>query len=92
MQMPKFNNVLFFRRRIDETQAYKISSFDSETRLHSVDPYAQSVQPGELTLEESANGGLGRHLGIVSTTFLVYVRCRDFLLASCKSQADAVAS
>ncbi|OIW23525.1 high affinity methionine permease [Coniochaeta ligniaria NRRL 30616] len=32
------------------------------------------VQPGELTLEESANGGLGRHLGLFSTTFLIVGR------------------
>ncbi|KAH8911738.1 high affinity methionine permease [Coniochaeta sp. PMI_546] len=34
----------------------------------------QPIQPGELTLEESANGGLGRHLGLFSTTFLIVGR------------------
>ena len=32
----------------------------------------RAVQPGELTLEEDAAGGLGRHLGLFSTTFLMY--------------------
>ena len=32
-----------------------------------------TVQPGELTLEQDAAGGLGRHLGLSSTTFLMYV-------------------
>jgi hypothetical protein len=31
----------------------------------------QTIQPGELSLEESANGGMGRHLGLFSTTFLM---------------------
>ncbi|KAM0747479.1 amino acid transporter [Meredithblackwellia eburnea MCA 4105] len=32
------------------------------------------VQPGTLSLEEDAAGGLGRHLGVFSTTFLVIGR------------------
>ena len=32
----------------------------------------RAVQPGELTLEEDAAGGMGRHLGLFSTTFLMY--------------------
>ena len=35
------------------------------------DLITQPVNPGELTLEETAKGGLGRHLGVFSTTFLV---------------------
>lgn len=31
------------------------------------------VQPGDLTLEQDTAGGLGRHLGLFSTTFLMYV-------------------
>ncbi|KAI1413048.1 high affinity methionine permease [Hypoxylon sp. FL1857] len=34
----------------------------------------QDIQAGELTLEEAAHGGLGRHLGLVSTTFLIIGR------------------
>lgn len=32
-----------------------------------------TVQPGDLTLEQDTAGGLGRHLGLFSTTFLMYV-------------------
>jgi len=31
------------------------------------------LEPGELIFEEDTTGGLGRHLGLVSTTFLMYV-------------------
>jgi hypothetical protein len=31
----------------------------------------RDAQAGELTLDETAAGGLGRHLGLFSTTFLV---------------------
>ncbi|KAI0835651.1 amino acid permease-domain-containing protein [Hypoxylon sp. FL0890] len=34
----------------------------------------QDIQTGELTLDEAAHGGLGRHLGLVSTTFLIIGR------------------
>ncbi|SLM34620.1 high affinity methionine permease [Lasallia pustulata] len=34
----------------------------------------RAVQPGELTLEEDTAGGLGRHLGLFSTTFLIIGR------------------
>ena len=30
-----------------------------------------ALQPGELSFSEASAGGLGRHLGLVSTTFLV---------------------
>ena len=30
-----------------------------------------TVQPGELSFEEDTAGGLGRHLGLFSTTFLM---------------------
>lgn len=37
-----------------------------------VEPAADRiVEPGELTFEEDTSGGLGRHLGLVSTTFLM---------------------
>ncbi len=35
--------------------------------------YDQKLEAGELSLQEATNGGLGRHLGIVSTTFLMSV-------------------
>lgn len=31
----------------------------------------KDAQAGELTLDETASGGLGRHLGVFSTTFLM---------------------
>ncbi|KAI9689679.1 MAG: hypothetical protein M1820_010108 [Bogoriella megaspora] len=34
----------------------------------------QPVRAGELTTEEAVNGGMGRHLGLVSTTFLIIGR------------------
>ncbi|KAL9093855.1 MAG: hypothetical protein Q9165_003778 [Trypethelium subeluteriae] len=34
----------------------------------------QPIQAGELTTEEVTSGGLGRHLGLVSTTFLIIGR------------------
>lgn len=43
---------------------------DSDVDVTVID---QPVQPGELTLDEAARGGLGRHLGLFSTTFLMYV-------------------
>jgi hypothetical protein len=33
----------------------------------------KDAQAGELSLDETASGGLGRHLGLFSTTFLMYV-------------------
>ncbi|KAI9820101.1 MAG: hypothetical protein M1832_003808 [Thelocarpon impressellum] len=33
-----------------------------------------TLHPGRLTLEEDASGGLGRHLGLFSTTFLIIGR------------------
>lgn len=33
-----------------------------------------AVQAGELHADEVAAGGLGRHLGLFSTTFLMYVK------------------
>ncbi len=34
---------------------------------------ARNIQPGNLKLEEDAAGGLGRHLGLFSTTLLMLV-------------------
>lgn len=39
---------------------------------NDVEPDADAiVQPGELSFEEDTSGGLGRHLGLFSTTFLM---------------------
>lgn len=39
-----------------------------------------TIQPGDLSLEEDTAGGLGRHLGLFSTTFLMcVVRSSSFL-------------
>ncbi|KAH8816509.1 high affinity methionine permease [Xylogone sp. PMI_703] len=39
------------------------------------DPVAdRAVAPGELTYEEDVKGGMGRHLGLTSTTFLIIGR------------------
>ena len=39
----------------------------------------RAVVPGELSFEEANAGGMGRHLGLFSTTLLMYVpgRSRD---------------
>ena len=37
-----------------------------------------AVQPGELSLEEDTAGGMGRHLGLFSTTFLMYETWLDY--------------
>lgn len=36
-------------------------------------PSDELLQPGDMTFEESTSGGMGRHLGLVSTTFLMSV-------------------
>ncbi len=33
-----------------------------------------SSEPGSVLMDEDATGGLGRHLGLCSTTFLMWVR------------------
>ena len=33
---------------------------------------AHQLHPGELSFEDDVAGGLGRHLGVTSTTFLMY--------------------
>lgn len=45
------------------------NSLDGQEVEHDTD---ESVQPGELTLEEDTAGGMGRHLGLFSTTLLMY--------------------
>jgi hypothetical protein len=47
----------------------------SERKLSSDGPhndtFGHAVQVGELTFEEDTAGGMGRHLGITSTTLLM---------------------
>ncbi|CAK7234634.1 hypothetical protein SEUCBS140593_009009 [Sporothrix eucalyptigena] len=45
-----------------------------EVEIVDQQPVLQSAEAGELTLDESANGGMGRHLGLFSTTFLIVGR------------------
>ena len=40
---------------------------------------SHGLHPGELSLEEDVAGGLGRHLGVTSTTFLMCDQVRTFL-------------
>lgn len=50
-----------------------------EVGVTSITPAAEEpvadalVGPGELTFEEDTAGGMGRHLGLFSTTALMYV-------------------
>lgn len=47
----------------------------SHNGLPADEPLADAeVQPGELTFEEDTAGGMGRHLGLFSTTFLMSVK------------------
>ena len=48
-------------------------STDSQVISHIQDDASPVILPGELSLEEDTSGGLGRHLGLFSTTFLMYV-------------------
>ena len=49
-----------------------INSYEKSPHHSDVDDVAlRVVHPGELTFEEDVAGGLGRHLGLVSTTFLM---------------------
>ena len=42
-----------------------------QPKIDNVSLGAALPQAGELSLEEDVSGGLGRHLGLVSTTFLM---------------------
>lgn len=47
-------------------------SFESSADGQEAETIADTtVQPGELSFEEDTAGGLGRHLGLYSTTFLM---------------------
>lgn len=45
----------------------------TEESVVEIDANDGTPTAGELALEESAAGGLGRHLGLFSTTFLMHV-------------------
>jgi len=49
------------------------SIIESESRTSSSEYIPKDAQAGELSLDETVAGGLGRHLGVFSTTFLMYV-------------------
>ena len=54
----------------DDINSYEKSPDNSEvddSALRAV----HEVHPGELSFEEDVAGGLGRHLGLFSTTFLM---------------------
>lgn len=56
----------------------------AENDTSSLSDIPKDAQAGELTLDETASGGLGRHLGVFSTTFLMYFsafnQARNFCL------------
>ncbi|KAF2671184.1 high affinity methionine permease [Microthyrium microscopicum] len=57
-------------------QARGTEIYESDKQWTSnVEPEADKiVKPGELSFEEDTSGGLGRHLGLFSTTFLIIGR------------------
>lgn len=57
-----------------ETTAYVDESSSSPVEEKGIVDNDDTLQPGALTLDEDAAGGLGRHLGLVSTTFLIIGR------------------
>ena len=64
----------------NSSTSQEIYSIDeSESRTSSSEYIPKDAQAGELSLDETASGGLGRHLGLFSTTFLMYViqPCED---------------
>lgn len=67
---PKLGTV-FEERSPDEDTPGDDGVIPKHGQLAPADAH-RTVQPGELTLEEDAAGGMGRHLGLFSTTFLMY--------------------
>lgn len=57
------------------------SSFPAtELANTATEPEADKIiAPGELSFEEDTAGGMGRHLGLVSTTFLMFVPSSSLL-------------
>ncbi|MCJ1308281.1 hypothetical protein MMC25_001934 [Agyrium rufum] len=61
----------------DEKDLNEASITPNETSPDPTPPYAgaeETLRAGELSLDEDTAGGLGRHLGLTSTTFLIIGR------------------
>jgi hypothetical protein len=53
----------------------------NEIPRNSDEPEADALlRPGEMSFEQATAGGLGRHLGLFSTTFLMYVLATNLAL------------
>lgn len=63
-------------KNVDHTVDPDYAFTQTETDVH--EPGEQIH--GELKYEEYTKGGLGRHLGIISTTFLVCVHCATIIM------------
>ena len=68
-----------FQENYGTVQEASSSDTSEETAADDVAPAV-----GELALEEDAAGGLGRHLGLFSTTFLMQVRSKLAFDACCR--------
>lgn len=68
----------------------------NEDVVQSTSIQAQADGVGELSFDEYTQGGLGRHLGIVSTAFLMLVNSLDnqqrYILTKSMLQSVSVAS
>ncbi len=56
--------------RSDVSSQDKTLFHDSDSREADMEA-EKTLEPGELNFDEDTRGGLGRHLGLVSTTFLM---------------------
>lgn len=56
---------------LTEKDVYVTEELENDT-ASSTEFIPKDAQAGELSLDETASGGLGRHLGVFSTTFLMY--------------------
>lgn len=72
-----FHNI-FSHRNISATPSADVTPAASDVQQKYGGPKADepaeadaTLQPGELSFEEDTAGGLGRHLGLWSTTFLM---------------------
>jgi hypothetical protein len=55
------------KESLSDKQTYTGEEVDNVNSTSAFIP--KDAQAGELTLDETAAGGLGRHLGVFSTTF-----------------------